>query len=476
MVWDVQSGTALSSVVAHSEVVNAISFFSVSDNLLVTAGRNHVRTWTFDASSRKLKFEPVAMGSLKRDFTTVCVSPDDAVCYCGTRSGDFVEVTLRESIYKRTGPAKGGAFAGGVSSASLIPGGDILIGTGEGVLVKVSLLSLRVISRSEPLGGGTITSIALTPDGTHFFAGTSRSNIFWVHTDTLKAELRSACHTEQINQLCFPYKCGGEVVASASRSEIRLWNTGSKQELLSVQVPNVDCLSIAFGRDGKSIVSGWSDGKIRAFTPQTGTLIFAIHEAHKEGVTALATCVDKIVSGGVRGEVRVWRIASPQFQQLEATMKEHRDRVSAIQVREDDLRAVSTSRDGSCIVWDLMKGVRLVCMIEQTKLNGVVYSADFAQVVTIGSDKKITYWDVFDAQPLRALDGAGSGALSVIARGWNERLIVAGEDGLVRVWDYDMGAILFECVGHSCPVTACACHEKMIVTGDAQGALYFWQM
>lgn len=62
--------------------------------------------------------------------------------------------------------------------------------------------------------------------------------------------------------------------------------------------------------DGKSIISGWNDGKIRAFLPQSGKLLYVISDAHIHGVTALSTTSDcnRIISGGSEGEVRVWVI------------------------------------------------------------------------------------------------------------------------------------------------------------------------
>jgi hypothetical protein len=41
---------------------------------------------------------------------------------------------------------------------------------------------------------GAVTSLALTADYTHFFCGTSQSNIYWVNTNTLTPELRNTCH------------------------------------------------------------------------------------------------------------------------------------------------------------------------------------------------------------------------------------------------------------------------------------------
>lgn len=63
-------------------------------------------------------------------------------------------------------------------------------------------------------------------------------------------------------------------------------------------------------QDGKSIISGWNDGKIRAFLPQSGKLLYAITDAHILGVSAITTTSDcsRIISGGSEGEVRVWKI------------------------------------------------------------------------------------------------------------------------------------------------------------------------
>ena len=54
----------------------------------------------------------------------------------------------------------------------------------------------------------------------------------------------------------------------------------------------MDCNCVTFMADGKSIITGWSDGKIRAFYPQSGKLMYVINDAHIHGVTALVTTSD----------------------------------------------------------------------------------------------------------------------------------------------------------------------------------------
>jgi WD40 repeat protein len=173
-------------------------------------------------------------------------------------------------------------------------------------------------------------------------------------------------------------------------NDIRVWNAKSRQELLRIEVPGLECFCIVFLQDGKSIISGWNDGKIRSFLPQSGKLYYAINDAHNHGVTALAStsACDRIVSGGMEGEVRIWKIGS-QTQTMEASLKEHRSRVNDIKINSLNTHAVSASSDGSCIIWDLKQHIRTMCFFESTNFKQVLYHPDEAQILTTGSDRKV---------------------------------------------------------------------------------------
>ena len=149
------------------------------------------------------------------------------------------------------------------------------------------------------------------------------------------------------------------------------------------------------------IVSAWSDGKVRAFGPQTGRLIYVINDAHKldglkrvsgrhTGVTAI--CVDnannRICTGGADGQVRIWA-TSFTSQQLLASLKEHKGTVNSIAITSSDTECISASDDGSCIVWDLQRYVRRNIIYSQTYFKCVVYLQDESQLLTVGSDRKI---------------------------------------------------------------------------------------
>ena len=93
---------------------------------------------------------------------------------------------------------------------------------------------------------------------------------------------------------------------AAATEEIRIWHLDTCRELLRIVVPNLDCKCVAFTDDGKLLLSGWSDGRIRAFGPQTGRLLWTIHDAHTKGVSAITSTSDSkfAISGGEEGTVR----------------------------------------------------------------------------------------------------------------------------------------------------------------------------
>jgi len=162
---------------------------------------------------------------------------------------------------------------------------------------------------------------------------------------------------------------------------------------------------------------------------------------------------------------------------MEASLKEHRGRVSDIRICANDGQAVSSSYDGSCIIWDIKNHTRILCLFESTMFKQVVYHPDESQLLTCGSDRKITYWDCFDGQAIRMLDGSQTGELNALAIfDQGEQFVSSGEDKVIRLWDYDEGISYYQGVGHSGIVSKIAISpdQKYIVTGGGEGAIFIW--
>ena len=59
-----------------------------------------------------------------------------------------------------------------------------------------------------------------------------------------------------------------------------------------------------------------------------------------------------MVSGGIEGQVRVWKIEAFR-QSLIGVLKEHSAPISTVDFNKFDSEVVSASHDGSCVIWDI---------------------------------------------------------------------------------------------------------------------------
>ncbi len=244
-------------------VANRITFFNQTSSKCLTVHNYGVRTWDLDLVAKKVHYADVLINQIKRIFTCCVIDAADENAFLGTATGDILEISLAKNLYKRIGPVKR-LFSQGVACLNMLPNGDLLVGAGDGTLARVGGSDMKVKKEAKVLGG--VTSVSLTADQTHFFCGTAKATIYWCNSDDLAPELRNTCHYEKINDVAFPAGYS-ELFATCSMHDIRVWNAKTRQELLRIEVPGLECHTVFFQRDGKAILSGWSDGKVRAFLP-----------------------------------------------------------------------------------------------------------------------------------------------------------------------------------------------------------------
>merc|ERR1719191_489660 len=162
---------------------------------------------------------------------------------------------------------------------------------------------------------------------------------------------------------------------------------------------------------------------------------------------------------------------------MDASMKEHRGRVWCMRLRQDDSQAVSASGDGSCIMWNLDTKTRCLCLFESTLFKSIAYHPDESQLLTTGSDRKIGYWDTYDGQAIRVLEGSEEGELATLSISKSgSHYVSGGEDRLLKLWDYDEGVCKYVGVGHSGSITcaAMAPDQTFVVSSGNEGAILIW--
>jgi len=358
VVWDVDAGEPICGSPAASHAQLCVEFYHGDSLKMLTAGQYAINSWTLNLDIKRVQPEKVNLAGLQRTFTSVAIDETDTFAWCGTRSGDVLEINLESMRYTR---ASKNRFVQGVAQIQQVPGppgGDdwLVVGNGDGSICRLNTRDLSIDKAMKLMGA--VTSVALDAMKEVIFAGTSDGNIYRIPVDTFKPSLRSTAHTDPIHDVIFPRDCS-DLFLTCSKAQVRLWNAETRRELLRIQVPNLQCNCACVTPTGDAIITGWDDGKIRAFTPEKGRVIYVIHDAHAIAVTAVAVTDDggRIISGGHDGRVRVWDV-SGKVQKMMLSFKEHKKAVTSIDVSADGDECVSSSSDGSCVVWNLRRGTR----------------------------------------------------------------------------------------------------------------------
>lgn len=497
VVWDVLSGKGICGAKASNDTSFCVKWLNRRNDRFITCGNYHFRVWQVCIDTPKLHAVDANMGTIKRVMKCLDISEDDNFGFAGSKTGEVLKFRIdRDEIKGPEDPDEKHPGLIGYSRERLTKGikalacvvnpltgnTNIIAGAGDGMLQLINPNLVAFPSHKVQLQGG-VTSISLDKESTSFIVGTDMSQRYSIDIKTFTPELRGSCHYADVFDVKYP-KDSSELFVTASFEDIRVWHAKKKQELLRIKIPNATCHAIDITSSGTSIISAWSDGKIRSFLPQSGKSKFIIPDAHPDEVTAITTCNDddlvsdwRLVSGGKDGSIRVW-IVTTSHRTLHHSMKEHRGSINALTCNKDGTQVVSASSDGSCIVWDLQKGIRIHALFENAVFTDMKYHPEESQYLTCGTNCKITYWDAYDGSTIRVIDG-GLAAMTCLCIVSNGDYFVSGSaDKTLKYWHYDDGTVQQIGYGHSGLINSVAISpdNKSAVSVGSEGGIFIWTL
>jgi len=514
VVWDMATKEPVCGSPAQVEsagITTCLATSKVDDNVFVTGGDNTLRVWSIDKENRKIRPSNTNLGGFKRVITCIEMVDDQdenmPYFFCGTTTGDILCINKATNILTTEFPQKN-KFVQGVTAVSFVKmtdkGFNVLIGSGNGIVGNYSISiafekgnKVKTLFKHRPDAepwkhcDGAVTSIAKRGAGHQFFVGTEQSQIYKFQFADYTSELIKTCHSCPVNDIVFPFGVA-QLIVTCQMGEIRVWNLNNGRELRRYCLANKVCNAVAISRDGKVVVSGWNDGKIRILGFKQKDLSLelkhVVMDAHNKGVSAVAltTRGDQIVSGGGDGMVRMWDIVTYMDHKgnkecradLRHSMKEHKGVVSEIIIASSDKECASTSGDGTTIIWDLSKGSRKTVVFANTLFKSVCYGEDELQVITCGTDHKIGYWETYDGSMIRELEGAKAGSINFMDITADQKFFVTGgEEKLIKLWRYREGDCTHVGKGHSANIRRIriAPDCRSIVSVSEDGAILQWR-
>ena len=385
---------------------------------LLAGAKEKIITYSLDFEVQTMQYKMTSAlmqlpsSGLSREY--YCAHAGSQFLIAGSSAGELCVFNVQTQVFRACVPvSKGGLL-------SLCTGGDDLAycGCGDGTLKVLQGTDLQWVCLAETRLDGALKSVTLSADGKECLVGTSTGNIYRLDAHTLQnlgADGASAglpllaSHSKPISCLGFGDSSEWFVTASDSGA-LRRWELSHYSVEYEIAPPvkttdatavtRAECLSIRKG----SILSGWSDGTIRAYDEANGAFLWEIVSAHRGGVSCIDLTPLYLVSGGADGSVRVW--GDGPSKQLLGNFDEHSKRVVGLCVDLDNpAKLHSAGEDKLVVTVDLNQARRTNCHSVKEGVFKSLAQASTGELELITADTagNLKWWDCDEAEPVSML-------------------------------------------------------------------------
>jgi WD40 repeat protein len=246
----------------------------------------------------------------------VALTPDKATLAVGDANStvsiwDVASGEIRWSVSEPCGNVR-------VRAVAFSPDGTVLASGGSGRRVCLWDMATRRLKASLAGHTGTVTAITFSPDGRTLISGSQDGTIRCLDGITSQLRWVVPAHPDGYDHggyvpTVFSVRCSpdGKIVASAANRDpaIRLWDSATGRERMSLCGPASMTISVDFAPDGATLAAGDSRGDVTLWDLESRRPRSS-WKAHDGWITSIAISADgrSLVSVG-DGTVKRWDIA-----------------------------------------------------------------------------------------------------------------------------------------------------------------------
>jgi WD40 repeat protein/serine/threonine protein kinase len=355
-VWDAMTGHELLAI-KESNHVNAIAY-SPDGKRLASTSLREVKVW--DAlTGRELL-------SLKGSSHSVAFSPDGKRLATVSKGGIKI---LDTTTNPESRTLKG--HTSWVTSVVFSPDCKRLTtASGETVKVWDARTSQELLSLKGHTSG--VNKVAFSGDGKRLASASDDKTVKVWDAQTGKELLTFKGHTSHVVSVAFSPD-STRLASSSSLTglcgpagdpgepgEVKIWDSHSGQELLTLKGHRRFVNSVAFSPDGKRLATLSRDNTVKVWDAQTGQVIRTF-KANCLLCGSVAFSPDgKRLASTSAGEIKVWNVRGSQEKPL--SLRGHTSDTLDVVFSPDGNRLASVSHDEALKVWDAQTGQELLTL------------------------------------------------------------------------------------------------------------------
>ena len=475
--WDVSAARLSRDLPGHTLRINTVTFACDSRRLISTGADNTVRAWDVATGQPVPGLVPPEVEGL-----WMVASPTERVVAAGSgatvRLLDLDTGRLIHAWSNHAHTVWGAAFS---------RDGRRLATGGSDTLVFIHDVARGQIMAVLPMAN-VVSAVAFSPDGATLACGTIDKVTLW---DVARRREFGAIRGLKGGAICLDFTRDGSTLAVSAESQApQLWDVRQvtagghvwKYESNGVQ-------ALAISPDGRRLAVGEgdfyqpykpSDIHLRELASDREIGVFKGHTA-SVGLLAFGPNGRTLISGSFDGTTRLWQMPSGQAAPFPGSTNGHWGTLAAVspQGRLATYRKVEPPATNTLAILDPATGHVLATFSSVLANMGsvpvVCFSADGSLVAAMGETNEVSVWEVTSQRRVATLPQAdGLTALSISPDG---RFLATGSEGKrVRLLDLRSGQVLLDIEGHRHVVTALAFSPDgaRLVSASVDSTIKLW--
>ncbi len=455
--------------------VNNVAF-SLDGQLLISVGEGGNSMWETATGGWEAGNLPAVRGN------SFILSPDGKTAITGNEDGTIISWQLQETHPIRE------SLSDSLSSANIVvysPDAQTIASGHEETVMLSDAATGQPIFKTP---GGSLGSLAFSPDGLTFATGLSDGTIILRETaNGMPIREPLVGHSNGVNLLTF--SPDGQVLVSSDWTDtLVMWDLTSGQMIGEPLISDEFGINaITFSPDGKIFaLGGYYDGTVVLRDGASGQLIGELlGEGDSYGVSSLAFSPDGqiLAVGDWNDLIYLWDVGTGQ--QIGEPLIGHSDEVYSLAFSPDGLTLASGSAKDTIILWDVatgqpigesLSGEPIFVPTPEPEPSGsggggggggpepgvieIVFSPDGKTLMAIGNES-VGQWDLESRQPINSFSIPTESAFTynvVLSPDQQMVLFEVSESAGVALWDFAAQQQVYEqyLPGHAATVNSIA--------------------
>lgn len=227
------------------------------------------------------------------------------------------------------------------------------------------------------------------------------------------------------------------LVAVAGQRQVVLYHGESGDLLGILPFPEGIPQSLRFSRDGGFLIAGGGEhsalGLAAIYNIKTGERVAEVGDEYD--VAFDADVNDTMTKVALGGPQKMLRIYSTQDGEKLFDIKKHTDWIYAVAFSPDGVLIASGDRSAGLVVWEAETGQAYLDLTEHKgAVNDIAWRDDSNVFASASDDGTVKLWDVISGKSIKSIN-AHTGGVTSVAFDHQGRLVTAGKDKKVKLWD-----------------------------------------